>query len=351
MQVQPSIRYLLEAARWAPSADNSQPWRLRWSESALTIGYDTARVAGTTFAANDPATLLSMGAVLENLLQAAEAVGFTVQLSRSSPPGYVTLNLLGSTPSRDGPADHPLFLRHTNRLSFRKDPLPVPLRDEVRRLSEAEAEIALVDNQQSIAGVARLVRSASEIRFRTREITEWLARSLRFTPRDAESGDGLDIATLNLPPGGTGLLRVISNWKRMEALNRWGAYRLLAAIEANVIGNASALVAVTGAGGPGGAIDAGRLMERTWILLNQRGLAVHPYYVISDQLFRRERKALPPGLERDGDILAKETESALRLSLSGRKLYMLLRVGYPRRAPARSKRLPLSAISDPETES
>jgi len=348
MQEHASTKYLMEAARWAPSADNSQPWRLQWNGGTLTIGYDSRRARGMTFAADDPATLVSIGALLENLDQAAAAVGIALQRTELAPDAYFSLKPSQLPPPREGPLNHPLFARHTNRLPFRTDALPDALSDEIRGHSQGDARVTVLDGAKTIAGVAGLVRSASKIRFRTREITEWLARSLRFTPRDVESADGLDVATLNLPPGGRALLRTVSNWRRMEKLNRWGAYELLATIEAKSVANASAILAVTGAAGRAGAIDAGRLLERVWIVLNQRGLAVHPYYVVSDQLFRRDRGAMPAGLEREGDALAREATTVFHLS--GRQLYMLLRVGYPKRTPVRSRRLPLDTICGRTTD-
>jgi len=140
------------------------------------------------------------------------------------------------------------------------------------------------------------------------------------------------------------LLRLIADWQRMESFNRWGAYKLLAAIEAKAIANASAILAIVSAGGRRGARDAGQLMERVWIELNRQGLSVQPFYVVADQLFRREDDALPKGLEHRGDLLADEAERVF--GLSDGKLYMLLRVGFPKRTPVKSRRLPLSLICE-----
>ncbi len=211
-------------------------------------------------------------------------------------------------------------------------------------LSQGNARIVVLSGAQKINSVARLVGDASAIRFRTREINEWLGRSLRFSPREVESADGLDVATLNLPPGGRGLLRVIADWRRMEALNRLGAYKLLAAIEAKSVANASAVVAIVGSGDRNGALDAGQLMERVWIDLNRQGVAVQPFYVVADQLFRRDEGVLPQGLESRGDALASATEGVF--GLAGQKLYMLLRIGYPIRTPIKSRRLPLATICE-----
>ncbi len=342
MNISTHVSYLLEAARCAPSADNTQPWRLEWNGETLAVGYDAARVSDVTFAPENPATFLAIGALLENLCQAAAAAEIRLDGADHSSSHYFRLNVSANSPLPTRCSDHPLFHRHTNRLAFRIDQLPEGLSEWLTRQSEGSARIAVLATSSEIGKVSRLVGQASAIRFRTREITEWLGRSLRFSPSEVALGDGLDVGTLHLPPGGRGLLRLIADWRRMESFNRWGAYRLLAAIEAKAISNASVIVAVTGGEGHCEARNAGQLMERTWIEINRQGLSVQPFYVVSDQLFRRDEGTLPKGMEKLGDLLAEDAERVF--GLSGRKLYMLLRVGFPKQIPVKSRRLPMSLI-------
>lgn len=337
--------YLLNAARWAPSADNSQPWHLHRDDETLTASYDAARVEGETFGPDDPATLLAMGAVLENVLQAAAATGMEVVSEPHAPHEYFRLRISPSSTSTLGSNDHPLFLRHTNRWPFRTDPLPDALTKGLMAHGEGTAHVMVLDSPSQLKRIANLVKNASAIRFQTRESNESLGRSLRFGPGEVESGTGLDISTLSLPPGGKSLMRLISDWRRMESLNRWGAYKLFAAIEGKSITSASAIVAIFGAAGRQGALDAGQLMERVWIHLNHQELGVQPFYVVSDQLFRRDDGLLPPGTEPPGDALARDADDLF--ALGDKKLYMLLRVGYPTRNPVKSRRLPLTSICMP----
>lgn len=342
MNMDSQFDYLFDAARWAPSADNVQPWQLRLNGDELTVGYDAARVAGVTHPPQDPATLLAMGALLENLLQAGAATGFGLERLDPSDDEYFRLRVSPATSAAAGRPDHPLFLRHTNRRPFRTDPLPAGVAESISGESEGAARALVFTDSSGRGRIAHLVKQASAIRFQTRESSESLGRSLRFTPREVESGDGLDVSTLHLPPGGNALVRLTTNWRVMQPLNRLGVYKALAAMESKPIANAPAIVAVIGSTGLRGALDAGQLMERIWIDLNRYELGVQPFYVVSDQLFRRERSELPEGLERHGDAMAQEAETVF--GLAGQKLYMLFRVGHPTGAPIKSRRLPLSTI-------
>jgi len=342
-------RLLSMAANCAPSADNSQPWRMRFDGEALELAYDNARVSGLTFDQDNPATLLAMGAAIENIYQAAHAMG--IPLNEEPPTGNCYFRVRIDSGVEYGVAlatDHPLFARHTNRQRYLTKPVPGALVEWVTSQAEGDARARILTTNQDIKGLAHLVDEASAIRFQSKEMHEILGRSLRFTPEEVSSGDGLDVSTFNLPPGGRMMMRLVREWSRMAALNRLGAYRLFANLESQTFVNASASIVITAPPGRDEALSAGRLLERVWIELNRAGLAVHPFYVVSDLGFRLRDHNLPADLhEQTKDVIAAREEM---LGLGDRSLYMLLRVGYPTKVPVRAKRLPLEKLLDIRTK-
>ena len=337
---QATFDYMLRCAKTAPSADNTQPWQFHQGRSGLLLSYAERRVAGTTFDSAAPATLLAIGALLENLCQGALGAEFDVSIERwpEGPKGpYAHVSVLNSCPTALLDAVPALFSRHTNRNAFHRRTAPRSVALQVQGAGQGLARTAWVEGA-NVADFADLVREASQVRFQTRDVHEWLAKSLRFTREEVSMGDGLDVATLALPPGGVALLRFLSPWRRMRALNRVGTYRLLAAIETAAIKAAPALVALVSPGPKDDLLDAGMLMERVWIALNSAGLAVQPYYVISDQLSRLAQGKIPKDLE--GQVERVEVRCRALLGLRPEEqLQMLFRVGYPTRAAVRSCRL------------
>lgn len=336
------VKKLAEAVLWAPSADNTQPWHLSLHGSVLTCFYDTKRVAGETFPPDHPATHLAIGAALENVHQFSESMGIGVEELPTSDEAFFKLRLSLPKHFPEGDLGHDLFSRHTNRLPYRSDPLDGATVDWVLDQRHGGATACVVKSAPEMKRLAALVRLSSEMRFRTQEIHELLGRSLRFSQQEAESGDGLDVSTLHLPPGGRTMLKLISEWPRMSALNRFGAYKLLAAIETKTFLDAAAIITIISDEGRNGALEAGRILERVWIELNGRGVAVHPYFVVADQLFRAAAGALPNELIGPGRRLSEAAMSAF--GLGGKRLYILLRVGIPAHKPVRSRRLPLDKI-------
>jgi hypothetical protein len=344
-----TVRKLAELAHTAPSADNSQPWRLSWDGETLAIAYDTERVSGKTFPADSPATLLSIGAVVENIITVATDWDLQPQLEyREKLPStegeYARIHFLGSDQdnAKIG-TDHCVSRRHCNRRKYTKTPVPITVSKALITLREGASRTLFIEEKSVIQRIASMVQLASEIRFQTREVHEWLGKSLRFSSRTANRGDGMDIATLALPPGGGLFLRLVSDWHRMRILNRLGIYKVLSAIDSAPIKSAPGLIAVIGGTDALETINAGRVMGRTWTLMNSQGLSMHPYYVIPDQLARYRDGTIPSNLIASARSILQGCKRDFKLQ-KGETLHMIFRAGYSTKSPVYSQRLPLGAV-------
>jgi hypothetical protein len=337
------VRKLAAVGVQAASADNSQPWRLRWDGRELAIFY--GETPSSAFSADSHATLLSVGAVVENLQWALTANTVTADWQWPSNPAlgqpYVSIPLHETAANFIAP-EGPLH-RHTNRHPYRRDALAQEIGAAIENHREGKNRSVLLLDAKKKSRLNRLVRLCSEARFCNQELHEWLIDSLRFTPDEVARGDGLDVRTLALPPGGKMLLHLISDWRRLKALNVIGAYKLLAFSEVKLLNAAPALICIVGSSDTRSTIDAGRLMTRLWIYLNLNGVAVQPYYVVPDQINRLRQGRLAKGFE--SQIAAVEAELRVLLELqSGEVLHLMFRVGYPKKETVRSKRLPLDAL-------
>jgi hypothetical protein len=340
-----TARKLAAIAALAPSADNCQPWVLRWNGSALAIEYAPRQPELQVFGAGSHATLLAIGALVANLESAIATNGMSATWEWSARPEdgspYAVVTLRGA-PAHFTAPEGPMR-RHTNRETYRRDPLPPEVARAVDGRRTNDNRVTLLTDRRSRSTVTRLVRIASEARFCNRELHRWLIGSLRHTPEAVARGDGLDVRTLGLPAGGAQLLRFIGDWPRLNALNRFGVYKLLALSEIGPFGAAPGLLCVAGRSEPRSIIDAGSLLARVWTDLNLLGIAVQPYYVVTDQIGRLRDGALPPGFAPRIAEVEHEVGRLLQLQ-PGERLHMILRVGRPRSEPMRSRRLPLDAV-------
>lgn len=336
---------IVAAGHRAPSADNTQPWHLSWDGEKLSIHYDQQRVNGATFPAESPSTLLAIGALIENLCVAATVAGLTPEVVLAPSPGqnnhYGHIALQGVP--IETPSEPLLPLRHCNRQPYQRRPVPSSTITALTSHREGSARCVVQTDKADTKAIANLARQASWIRFQTREVHQWLGRSLRFSKESVATGDGLDVRTLALPPGGSAFLRLISDWRVMRHLNKIGMYRPISAVDAAPLAHAPAIMAICGGTEPKAVIDSGRLMQRAWTTANDAGLAAHPYYVIADQLARLSQNNISEKHLASATELHHRTQTQLGLQ-NNETLHMLLRIGYPKKDTIRSARIPLEKI-------
>lgn len=257
--------------------------------------------------------------------------------------GWELSATVGAYPNAESPAIRRLYARHTNRLPYRGDPVTW---SPQHQSWPGNSQVRVVTDRAVIAELAAATRLCSAARFNTRELHEWLFSSLRWTDDEAARGDGLDTATLHLPPAGRQFMQLIAPWQRMERLNRFGLYHIMAAADSKLVAQAPALVSISGGDDPASAWAAGRAMQETWVQLNAAGYAVHPYYVIPDLGNRLRSGHLAP----EWHAHVRRALALVRESCAfntGESLHILLRVGLPKQQPIRSQRLPIEQLIAP----
>lgn len=324
-----------------PSADNSQPWRFAIGERSLRCHSLATETSNGPFGPLGHATLLSAGAMHESMKQLfGDEARIEVRLDADR---WAIESTYGTLPDPlSSEAAQRLAKRHTNRFPYNRQPIVWP---QLPIEWPAGGRAVLIDDPRSISTIAAAVKICSAVRFTCQELHEWLYSSLRWNEAEAARGDGIDIASLHLPPGGRLFMRFLAPWQRMEFLNRFGLYKIMAAAEACLVADAPGIVAIVGERGPTGIWEAGRLMQATWVALNASGLAVHPYYVVTDIANRFSAGKLNAVWRARISKQMGKLNSLLGLS-SDEQIHMLLRVGFAQRTAKPSARLPLECLID-----
>lgn len=330
---------LIELVATAPSADNSQPWKFDQLDNSIVCRYQDRAAKFDPFGPLGHGSLMAAGALLENL---------NALRPESSQAPHVTIDESGwrfafdpatwqAFPNPD--TKQLLLARHTNRHPF------TALSDQPICLPSHpfSARCALLTDSKAISPLSSALLECSMARFNNQELHEWLFSSLRWTSEDVDSGTGLDIRTLHLPPGGRQFMQFIAPWERMRLLNLFGIYRILAAADLALFRQAPGVIAFIGGSTPQEIMECGQLMQRTWLSLNSQGIAVHPYYALTDLSNRLRLKKLD-------DHWADKVAGAQAVAVEALELradehvHMLFRIGRPTATPVRSRRLPLASL-------
>ena len=350
----PQLEIVRAAAR-APSPDNNQPWRFRFSEKTLFVEHDRSRALPSDI--DGIFDLQSLGAAIENACLAAEQFGFASQasyLAGRAGPAVAQIEFFPG--GRPDPLAEFLFERSTNRCGYSRRQIAA---ESLERLaSEAlsaspSARVDWISDRARIRRLAGLVAAGDRLRFEYREFHAELFRQLRFTPAEVErTGDGLDLRLLALPPGGRLTLRMLRSWRMMNLLNQCGLSRLLTLSSAVAAWQSGALAVLSiPSDSPAEFVVAGRALERLWLAAARERLSVHPLGSLPILLRRVERSrrksedgqaAIAPlsaAHRRLSEKIGRKLQNMLP-SIADRTVTMLLRIGYGRPPALKSQRRP-----------
>ena len=348
------VEQILDAARWAPSGDNSQPWRfeLRSDRHVIVHAFDTRRHC--VYDLEGRASQLSVGALLETIRIAASAHQLAVRIERRA----------------DAPEEHPVFdVRLEEREGLRADPLCSSIRarsvqrkalqtqslgTDVRARLEsavgASHRVLWFEGLNERLRFAWLAARSAKIRLTIpeayavhRAIIEWDARySDERVPDQALGADALTVKSMRW---------AMTSWERVDFMNRWFGGTLAPRVQLDLIPGVRcaahfALVARKPPVGIDDYVDAGAAVQRFWLTATSLGLQLQPQY--TPLVFAEySRKGTPFTGVAEARRRADRVAAMLARSLgakSAEAAVFLGRLGRGSAATSRSLRLPLERL-------
>ncbi|MEQ8848792.1 hypothetical protein [Botrimarina sp.] len=339
---------ILQTALRAPSAENTQPWRVERGRTGVLVRYDRSRRMPS-----DPGGMLDytgLGALIESIVLAASGRGLLATVEAPPPrDDDDRLPLVADIRFAPGGAPDPLceFLasRCTTRRMAADKPVPGDLLESMARaVRQPGVRIDWIPAGR-VRDVAALVGDATRLRFEHAEYHREFYENLRFTRDEAErTGDGLDVATLQLPPGVASVMRFFRKWSRTRVGNLLGYSRGIGSHAAKEVAGSGAVGMLTvEEPDPGSFLRGGRDFQRVWLEATRLGLAFHPVAGLTVFVGHGER---PDAIESPPDLIEKTRQIAGRFrslapAASGRTPQMMFRVGYGPRPAVASLRRPI----------
>ena len=279
-----AIEAVLDLARWAPSGDNTQPWRFEIVDGGHVVvhGFDTRDHC--VYDLDGRPSQMSIGALIETAAIAASVHGLRMRSVRrlDAPETRPTFDLHFSTDrlmQRDELHD---FITHrsTQRRPFATTPLTAGQKAELESSVGAEHSVRWIEGTAGRTSMARLLFRSARLRLVTpeayrvhRDVIEWDSRfSADKVPDQAL---GVNQATLNM------MRFAMKSWPRVQFFNRFLAGTWLPRVQMDLIpalacGAHFALLARRPPLTIDDNIAAGRAMQRLWLTVTRLGLVMQP---------------------------------------------------------------------------
>jgi hypothetical protein len=344
---------VLDLARWAPSGDNSQPWRfeIRSDREIRIYGYDTRDHC--VYDLDGWASQLSHGALLETLRLAATRFGYRARSSiasedRSGRTVYdVTLE------ADPAVVEDPLVAAIRDRVVQRRAMRARPLLSEQRLALERAAQPFSIVWLESLAARARIATLNARNAHIRLTIPEAFAVHKAVIAWDCEtSEDRMPAASLGADPMLLGVMRwVMTSWERLTFFNRYlgGTVmpRLLLDFLPGMLCSAHfAILGPSEARTTGDRIAAGCAVQRFWLTATQLKLQVQPGYTpLVFARYARERRPFTRVERAQGTAreIARRLDEMLGSDEAVRAVF-LGRIGPTRAVKGRSLRLPIERL-------
>lgn len=343
------FRTLAQAGHKAASPDNLQAWRFEAVDGALHV--HLPREGRLPTDVDDMFSLIGIGCAVENIVVAASAQGHTASVTVDRQPSAHGERIAIVTFAEGGEKD-PLADVIDRRCTNRKPYATERMADDVAgRLESAAAAVGarvdLLHEDGERDRVGSLIADNDWIRMSHQPLHAELFDIFRLSAAEADRGDGLDLASLELP-GAAGLfLRLVGKWPVARVLNAIGLAKGFAKGSGDAA-RASAAVGLITADTPdtAGYVAAGRALQRIWLQAAADGMAMQPIGGLAQYLTKVERE--PEGFlpEQAAHLRTlKDPFYALFPAAKDRTLGILFRVGVESGPPlGRSRRRPLDTV-------
>jgi molybdopterin/thiamine biosynthesis adenylyltransferase len=345
---------ILDVARWAPSGDNSQPWRFEITDDSHVVihGHDTRDHC--VYDLRGHASQVSLGTLLETITIAATRHGMQAHIqSRSEQPDTNPVFDIEFTKNPEIKPD-PL-LPHISRRTVQRRPMSTkPINNRARQQLEAavgtDFHVIWLENFRDRLRVARLLSRNGGLRLTLPEAFKTHSSIIQWDSDQSE--DRIPAKAVGLDPMTMHLMRwALGSWNRVNFLNRYMAGTLIPRIELDFItGIACASHFIIMAKKPPETLDdfvtAGRSVQRFWLTCTRLGLQLQPE--MTPLIFHSYvRNNIEFSSNRHSQNLAKELASQLEDIAAPEKIehaVFMGRIGSGPTPTARSVRLPLDQL-------
>jgi len=340
------IKNILALAVYAPSGDNSQPWRFAVKGNEIHI-FNLPDRDNPYLNFRQSGSYVAHGGLIENIAIAVSHYGYKANVILF--PDDKILNWVAKvTLEPQSPGVDPLYPfikeRCTNRKPYKPKKLTSGQKNDLIKCPEevAAGKVILLDGNEQMKALGKAGSITERIVLETPFLHKLFFDDLVWTEgEERQKKRGLYLKTFELPTPAEVMFRIIKHWQVMNLLNKTGFSRSVAKTNGRLYSSGGALGIIVIPDNSGkGYVNAGRIMQRIWLKATKMGLALQPVtgvLFIVQRIFANEAKELSEGHLQ----LVKEAYQTIKASfrVDDGTIAMMFRVGYADSPTARSSRM------------
>lgn len=345
---------ILDLARWAPSGDNTQPWRfeIRAHNRLVIHGFDTRSHCVYDFDGHP--SQIALGALLENIALAAGRHRLRALITRRDDVPDATPTFDVAFEADESITPNPLSEVITKRAVQRR---PLSTRALTARDKSVLADalsgkhrVLWLESGADRRRVARMLWSSARLRLTIPEAYAVHRSVIAWNSRYSE--DKVPDQAIGLDPIATKLMGwVMQSWGRVEFFNRYLAGTVMPRVQLDLLpgllcGAHFAIVAQSPPSGTDDYVAGGRAMQRFWLTATHLGLHMQPEMtplIFSHYARNNARFSTTATAAEQARAIEEQFRSIVGADVA-RCATFFGRIGHGRAPTARSTRLPLDKL-------
>ncbi|MGD0977242.1 MAG: hypothetical protein ABR875_03045 [Minisyncoccia bacterium] len=286
---------IIEAGIFAPSGDNSQPWRFEVENNQIDI-FNLPEKDNPVLNYRQRGSYIAHGCLIENILIASSNYGYAVKLKLFPKSGLfdhiASLNLEKTISQKDSLFEF-IFSRCTNRKKYRSSKLEKDIYNELISIPSVmnlgnKYEIRLTDNDNSKKQIGKAAASIEQVILEDEHLHHLLFHDIIWTEKDELlKKSGLYVKTMEFSPPQRLAFRLASFWPLMKFFKVLGLPKLIVSEDSKLYSTGAVLGIILMDGhSDENFINAGRIFQRVWLTATKNRLSLQP---VTALLFAAQR--------------------------------------------------------------
>ncbi|MEK7650048.1 MAG: nitroreductase family protein [Patescibacteria group bacterium] len=285
------VEKILNIAIWAPSGDNSQPWRFEVLGGQINV-LNVPTKDTSLYNHNQRASLVACGALVENIKIAASHFGYEVSISLF-PGGYdsdlVATIFLVQKHQNSNFLYSWITKRVSNRKPYKTDRLTDDEKSELISAASSfgDIRILIADDRGLIAMLADAASVNERVVLENKKLRQFLFDHITWSTKEDIEKKGFFVKTLELKGAQIIGFRLFRYQFFVRILNKLGISRLVSRDNAKLYKQSGVIVAITApSDSPQSYLKSGMAMQRFWLTATEMNLGVQPLTGIGFLYFR-----------------------------------------------------------------
>lgn len=288
------LEHLVKMANLAPSGGNCQPWKWIFDKNGVLHLFEDKSLSNSLLDYKSSGALLAFGAALENIRLAAAEMGIEIEteykISEFDQDHIAEIRFLSKSSEsiqvQFGELSQGIAIRCTNRKNGPKEALKP---EEIKTLTdigsvEKNISLELASSDDDLKLLASIIGGMDRYRLLHEQGYKDFINEIRWSDEEAkETGDGIDIATLEMDPSSRAAMGLVRDPGTVEFFRKHDLGFGLSKISDDTILTSSAILMIESESyDPISILKAGATLQRIWLKANMMGISIQP---VSASLF------------------------------------------------------------------